>query len=310
MTPLIRATFAWGIGIGLARYITAQGQPIPWPVVGLLTLPAIGALLLYRTEPHLKSIAVLALVGLAGVSRFLIAQPHIDERHIAFFNDAPQPITLTGTVADFPDVRPYHVNLRLEAETIRIGDEVQPVEGLVLVRAARYPEFSYGDRLEVQGRPETPPIFEDFSYRDYLARFDIYTIIRRPQVALVESNQGNPFWAMMFDFKKQAAATLNQLLAEPFASLLNGILLGIRSGIPDDLYEQFNSTGTSHVIVISGSNISLIAGIFLLLGRRLFGRKMALPLAIGGVVIYTFLVGADASVSRAAVMGVLFVVAL
>jgi competence protein ComEC len=80
--------------------------------------------------------------------------------------------------------------------------------------------------------------------------------------------------------------------------------------IPPALHEKFNLTGASHVIVISGSNIALIAGIFLLLGQRVIGKRYAPPLAIAGVVVYTFLVGADAAVSRAAVMGCVYVLAI
>ncbi len=52
--------------------------------------------------------------------------------------------------------------------------------------------------------------------------------------------------------------SINRILTEPYASLLNGILPGIETGIPRGLYEDFNLTGTSHIIVISGSNISLV----------------------------------------------------
>ena len=134
--------------------------------------------------------------------------------------------------------------------------------------------------------------------------------MRRPYLELVESNQGNPFWAAMLTFKARASQTINRILAEPYASLLNGILLGIETGIPRGLYEAFNLTGTSHIIVISGSNISLIAGIFLLLGQKILGKRYTPPLAIVGIIIYTFLVGADAAVSRAAVMGLVWVIAI
>jgi competence protein ComEC len=135
-------------------------------------------------------------------------------------------------------------------------------------------------------------------------------MIRRPHIELIESNQGNPVWTTLFSFKARASQTINRILSEPYAALLNGILLGIETGIPRDLYETFNLTGTSHIIVISGSNIALIAGIFLLLGQRVVGKRYAPPLAIVGIIIYTFLVGADAAVSRAAVMGIVFVVAI
>ena len=80
--------------------------------------------------------------------------------------------------------------------------------------------------------------------------------------------------------------------------------------VPSGLYEAFNLTGTSHIIVISGSNIALIAGILLLLGQKLVGKRGAPPLAIVGILIYTFLVGADAAVSRAAMMGMVWIIAI
>ncbi|GAB4437016.1 MAG: DNA internalization-related competence protein ComEC/Rec2 [Anaerolineae bacterium] len=295
---------AWILGIALARWLQ-----LPWPVILLLAVPGVAALLLYKHSPNIKIAAVLALALTAGAFRLSFFQPVFTPEHIAFYNDAPQPAKITGVVADEPDVRDTYTNLRLRAETIRRGDATQPVDGLLLVRAPRYPAYHYGDRLTVIGRLETPPEFEDFSYKDYLARFGIHAMIRRPHLELADSGQGNPFWAAMYAFKGRAAESINRILVEPHAALLNGILLGIETGIPRALYEDFNLTGTSHIIVISGSNISLVAGLLLLLGTRAVGHRYAPPLAIIGIVLYTLLVGADAAVSRAAVMGLVFVLA-
>lgn len=305
MTPLIRFTIAWLIGIALARWLE-----LPWPVAVLAALPATGALLLYRQHPRVQQGAILALALGAGLFRLQFFQPVSDSTQLVFYNDSAQPVTVTGLVVDEPDVRDDYINLRLRAESIDLGPALQPVEGLVLVRASRYPLRFYGDRLAVTGQLETPPVFEDFSYKDYLARFGIHSLIRRPQIELLASEQGNPFWMALLAFKGRASQTINRILAEPYASLLNGILLGIETGIPDQLYEQFNLTGTSHIIVISGSNISLIAGLFLLLGIKLVGKRYAPPLAIAGILVYTFLVGADAAVSRAAAMGIIWVLAI
>lgn len=305
MTPLIRVGIAWTLGIALARWLA-----LPWFVVALVALPAIGGLLLYWSQPRARWTAILALAFLAGTGRLHLAQPGFDESHIAFYNDAPSPTTITGVVADEPDIRDQYINLRLRAESIVVEGEPRPVAGLVLVRAPRYPERFYGDRLAIRGQLETPPIFEDFSYKDYLARFGIHAMVRRPHIDLIESNQGNVFWVGLLAFKYRASQTINRILAEPYASLLNGILLGVETGIPRGLYEQFNLTGTSHIIVISGSNISLVAGLLLLFGQRAVGKRWAPPLAMVGIIIYTFLVGADAAVSRAAVMGGVWVLSI
>ncbi|MBL7163005.1 MAG: ComEC/Rec2 family competence protein [Anaerolineales bacterium] len=86
-------------------------------------------------------------------------------------------------------------------------------------------------------------------------------------------------------------------------SLFSGILLGVETGIPEPVKEAFKETGTSHVIAISGFNITIVAGMFAtFFGRMLNPRKGAVA-AVLGIAIYTILVGADAAVVRAAIMG-------
>jgi competence protein ComEC len=147
----------------------ASWLDLPWPVVALACVPALGALILYQHSPRARVLAVLGLAIAAGAFRFAYFQPTFDETHIAFYNDASGPVRITGLVVDEPDVRDNYINLRLRAESVQRGDMSLPVAGLVLVRAPRYPERFYGDRLTVTGRLETPPVFEDFDYKDYPA---------------------------------------------------------------------------------------------------------------------------------------------
>jgi len=298
MTPLIQLSILWTVGLLIGAWSTPH-----WPTLLLVAIPTLTASYLYRDTLHLKQLGLISLAIGAGMARIWVAQPIIDASHIAYYNNQAQPIELVGLVVDQPDVRDNYINLRIQAETLRLQGTEQSVRGLVLVRTPRYPDRFYGERLLIRGHLETPPIFDDFSYKDYLARFGIHSMIRRPRLETIAQYQGQPIWAMLYSFKTNASNTINRILAEPYASLLNGILLGIETGIPSDLYDQFNLTGTSHIIVISGSNISLIAGIFLLIGQQLLGRFRAVPLAIVGVMLYTILVGADAAVLRAAVMG-------
>ena len=50
----------------------------------------------------------------------------------------------------------------------------------------------------------------------------------------------------------QALATIVRIFPEPQGSLLSGILLGVESGIPDSLKEDFRKAGASHIVAISG----------------------------------------------------------
>ena len=87
------------------------------------------------------------------------------------------------------------------------------------------------------------------------------------------------------------------------SSLLSGILLGIDQEIPEYLESAYRTTGTVHIIAISGFNIALITGLVIRLFRRIFKPAWAGILAVSAVLFYTFLVGAEPSVVRAAIMG-------
>jgi competence protein ComEC len=131
----------------------------------------------------------------------------------------------------------------------------------------------------------------------------VYTLIRPTQISLLQADQGNPFRAALYSLKEHLLDTVYRSFPDPEASLMAGILLGVESGIPADVQEAFNATGTSHIIAISGFNISILAGLFTLLFSRLTGRWWGALLAALGIAFYTVLVGAGASVVRAAVMG-------
>ncbi len=170
--------------------------------------------------------------------------------------------------------------------------------------------YAYGDIVQVTGRLVEPPIFPDFSYRDYLARHGIHSQLHGVQVTDLQSAVGGMAWKRaLYAVRLRGLQVIEQGLPEPYAALAAGILLGIDDGIPDDLYARFNATGTSHVLVISGANVALIAALLLAVTRRLAGKWAALW-ALSGIVLYALLVGGEAAVLRAAVMGGLVVVAV
>ncbi len=304
---LVYVAVAWLVGIALAETVD-----LPWQVWPVLGLAAFLALLLSRADAgdrgrdqvRLGALCTLTLV--LGAGRFLLAVPHFDETSLATYNDVGS-VILEGVVAAEPDERGVYTNLRVRAERLTLsgGTELQ-VDGLVLVKADRFPRRQYGDRVLVSGMLETPPVEDDFSYREYLARQGIYSLVQRADVTLLAERQGNPLFRCLLAFKRRAQSVIGSILPEPQAALLTGILLGVESGIPAGLMADFSATGTTHIIAISGFNITIVSGIFAGLARRLFGQRRAVWVALVGIAVYTVLVGASAAVLRAALMGALY----
>ena len=98
-------------------------------------------------------------------------------------------------------------------------------------------------------------------------------------------------------------------MPEPQAALAQGILLGERASIPQPLTDQMNATGTSHLVAISGQNVSLVAALIIAALAWLIGRRQAALVTLFAIAGYTALTGASPSVVRGAIMGELLVLA-
>jgi hypothetical protein len=168
------------MGIAVAQYL----HP-PLILIGLVAILPLAALFLWRHDPEVRRIAACGLFLLLGSLRRTLSLPDLsDPGHIAAYTDRGW-VTLWGRVIGEPDVRDTHTNLRLAVDRVQIEAEEYSVGGVILVRAPRYPVYTYGDELEVKGKLGTPPVLKGFSYRDYRERITLGTRSRGKQAPKV-----------------------------------------------------------------------------------------------------------------------------
>ncbi|MFW6136208.1 MAG: DNA internalization-related competence protein ComEC/Rec2 [Chloroflexota bacterium] len=298
---LVYFAVAWTSGIALAGALA-----VPWQVLPPLGLASLLVLLLWRDERPVRIGAVCFLAAALGAGRFLLAAPRFDETSLATYNDVGWVILEGGIVAQ-PDERDGHANLRVRAQRLVLADGAErEVNGLAFVSADRYPRHELGDRVRVQGALRSPSTLDDSSFGDYLARQGVHSLIWRAQVERLAPRPARSVASYLSAFNRRAQGTIAAILPEPEAALLTGILLGVESGIPADLMADFAATGTTHIIAISGFNITILSGVFMALALRVFHRRWAIWVAMAAVAVYTLFVGASAAVVRAALMGVLY----
>ena len=258
----------------------------------------------FNLPPSTLFLASLSLtIFFLGAARYHFTIPRVDAHHIAWYNDREYEVLVTGTLTDPPDARDTYSNLRLDVTSVNTGDESLSVHGLILARVAPGGDWHYGDVVRLRGHLKTPPENEDFSYQDYLARQGILAYIADAEATRLPFTGGNPFLRLVFTFKAHALDHVYRIFPDPEASLLAGILLGDDNGLSADLQQAYKNTGTAHIIAISGFNITIIAALFVTLFSRLLGARKGAIAAVVGITIYTVLVGASASVVRAAIMG-------
>lgn len=301
---LVQLGIAWLAGIWLASRL--DGPLAVW--LGTAGVAITVALLLRRHPTGRLLFMALAALALGG-ARYATAVPTIDSAHVAYYNGSPN-LTLTGIVSDEPDVRDRSTNLRVRVTAVTLpGGTTQTVDGLVLARVPRFPAVAYGSRVTLRGALEIPPEDESFSYKDYLARQGIFSMLDQPRLTVLAEGEGQPFYHAIFAVKARAHAVINAHIPAPQSALLSGILLGDDNGLPRDLSDAFRATGLTHIIAISGFNIAILTAILAGLCEPFMPRRAAALVAMFGIAVYTLLVGADASVVRAALMGSIFLLA-
>ena len=166
------------------------------------------------------------------------------------------------------------------------------------------PFFRYGDSLVLTGALTEPPVFEDFDWREHLAREGVHYLMSRPEVRLVDSGGGPPPLQMLYRLRAKLAESLGMSLPEPHVSLAQALLLGIRSGLPTDLREDLAQTGTTHLVAISGLHVGILVGLVSLGSAAALGRRRQLYVIVPLLFVwaYAVLTGFSPPVARAAIM--------
>jgi len=298
---LIALTIAWMLGIWIARQVGLS--PL---ALGGLTLAGVGWAMLARRWGRARWQAALLLAVVLGGWRYWLAEPQINEGHLAFYNDTGW-VAVEGHVSADPSIRDTYTQLELSVREVESEGRRYPVRGKAVLNVAHYPAYAYGDVLRVGGLLETPPVLDDFDYREYLASRGVRSLLRRPQVTRLEEQAGSALLRLMLRLKGWLRGVIEGVLPYPEAGLLCGLLLGLGHTLPDYLADAFRVVGLTHLIVISGYNISLVSQAAMTLSGRFLFRWVALLLSLAAIGLFTLFVGPSPPVVRAALMGGLFI---
>ncbi|MHB1007154.1 MAG: ComEC/Rec2 family competence protein [Chloroflexota bacterium] len=294
---LVYLAVAWLVGVFLGLAYPGLARLVPLAAVAGVAL----AFLWWRRLP-VRTVCLCGVVAAFAVWRAAASGAALPGDHVSHLNG--QSVTLRGSVQAEPRLQRASQRLRLAVDEVE-GAEGKARTGTVEVTTARYPAYRYGDRLEVSGQLATPADFEGFAYREYLARQGIYSQMPFPSTRLLARQPPADGWALLSAARKAAASRIAGLLPEPQASLAAALLLGERGNLPDDLVDAFRVAGVSHVLAVSGWQVTLVAALLGgLCARSRIGRgTLTTALTTTAIVAYVLLVGASPAVVRAGVMG-------
>lgn len=248
---------------------------------------------------------VVVLLGIALGARFWMAfsAPPAD-----ILNYTGKMAVVSGVVVDDPDIRATSARVTLAVATIN----TRKASGKILAALPKDTEVEYGDRLTVRGTLEEPQNFEtqsgkEFDYQNYLRVRGISATIGRAAL-ISRERDGFSIMGALFSLKHSFERSLERVVPEPQVSLLEGILLGERGGFTQELLQAFVLVGLIHVVVLSGSNISIVAeAVF----RALGFLPRTLTYFVGGalMLLFVLMTGGGAASVRALIMAAIALLA-
>lgn len=250
------------------------------------------------------ALLLLLSIGLGVRMFFAFTAPHG-----ALVSYVGRTVVVEGVVADDPDRRMSGVRTVIDVSEVNGGVE----RARMLAVLPRDAEVRYGDTLTVRGLLEAPQPFatdtgRTFDYPGYLEARGIRVLMPRAEVR--ESASG-PLSVLgtLFSFKHAFERAIERVMQEPNASLMEGFLLGEKSGLPRELTAAFVTTGLVHVVVLSGYNIGIVAEWTLRLLNILLRRRAALVVAGVCIVGFALMAGGGMATARACIMGLIALMA-
>lgn len=164
----------------------------------------------------------------------------------------------------------------------------------ILVVIPRYPQFHYGDTIRVSGTLKDRVINNK----------KIGLVVYFPKIEAVKKEK-NIVLAPASFIRQKVTILFQNSLPNTSASLLLGIVFGVKEQMPKEFMDNLRTTGVLHIIAASGMNVALLAGFLSSIFVFFFKRQVALMLTVLGILFYAVLAGLEPSILRASIMGIL-----
>ena len=307
--PIVAGLTSFLCTVLLARWIAIDA--IPMFLVGASTAIVVGVAVIAAYRAIALSIAsgvVLAIIILA--TRLPLPTEHDISKH------ADHAVSITGWIALPPELSPTRTRYIVTVESVTTKGVTEHVEGKIRINDdATWPAFAMGDAVIVRGMLERPGTIDGFDEAAYLRIRGISAVMRRAALSAWTAAPTTPWTIRLSPLRPLSALRawyerqITRILPEPHASLVAGLLTGSRVGLPRPLSDALRKAGLSHIVAISGYNVTMILSLASSMLFWLPKRRRVVPLMVGTTAFVLF-VGAEAPVVRAGIMGMLGLIAL
>lgn len=292
---------AFAVGCATAYQITPEA--IPYIICAIVGLGIITTLL--RKRKKAVYICMIGVVVLLGMIRVLVP---IKNQGVPLTEQYKAQIQIKGVIKG--DIEDKNTRSRYVVEIHQINEEVLREKKKVLVYEPYPSQCVSGEEILLNTKIHEAKDFitetgRVFAYRGYLQQKGISAIAYIQESKCTGKRKQHAIFEQM---RTHFIKKMHAFLPAKEATLLGGLLLGLRGALPTELMEAFRATGLIHIIVLSGHNITLIAE-----GVRKVLRKTSSAVrfvtSLTAIVVFVLFAGAQTAALRAGSMATIALIA-
>lgn len=270
---VVSACLALAAGVLFARAYPAL-HDIGWVVLGLPLL-----FLSLRRHGLLAVLCLVVVFFLWGWQRGTVAMQKLAVHHRLQY----QKVTLVGVATDEAVYgKQYQLEFVMRNVVVE-SPERMPLTGNITVRGFGEPAIYRGDTVRVSGK--------------------LYPTLGNSlgSVSFAELSVVRPGTSKIDTLRREFAAGMQSALPEPVASFALGLLIGQRTTLPEQTSEQLRHVGLTHVIAVSGYNLTIIV----MACQKVFSKRskfQAMAACLGLIGLFLLITGSSPPIVRASII--------
>lgn len=215
-----------------------------------------------------------------------------------------------------------HIRYVLNVETVEYSQKSQSATGKILVyskaKDGSQSSDDYGrsgDRMKVRGEVQLLHDYQNPGRINWIMSQRSQEITAQmmgeKDSITIYHQEADKLWRWIGELRDFYRRAMEEAMSKADAAAIFAMLFGGYAGIKEELLEAFTLTGIIHILSVSGSHITLLAGMAASLGRIIrLPTRLTIFLTISVIVLYSMLAGMSTPVIRAAIMGIITLTAM
>ena len=213
---------------------------------------------------------------------------------------------IKGIVSDEPQRDSGVLFFHFQTEELETGSVNRSCSGEVAAAARITQDVRYGQEVLVRGQLRKPAGLRRFDQRPP----PVLRITGPADIIILPRWRGSRCKDLALRMKRCVERLICRYTSAVPGAVIEAMLIGERRGLPRSILDAMMKSGTIHVLVVSGFNVGLVAGVIMLVLKIVrLGRRLKFVLVMPAIGLYCLATGASPPVVRATIMAAVMMTA-